>query len=165
MIIREATIEDAEKLVALIKQVESESDFMLFEAGERNITVEQQRSRIEAMQETDNSNIFVAEEEGRLVGYLFAIGGAAKRNKHSAYLVIGILQEYTSRGIGRQLFVALQDWAIQKQLHRIELTVMSHNERAIALYKKMGFEIEGVKMDSLYVNGSYLDEYYMAKLI
>ena len=27
----------------------------------------------------------------------------------------------------------------------LELTVMAHNERAIRLYKKMGFEIEGIK--------------------
>jgi RimJ/RimL family protein N-acetyltransferase len=42
---------------------------------------------------------------------------------------------------------------------------MAHNERAIRLYKKMGFEIEGTKKHSLLISGSYVDEYYMAKLI
>ena len=31
--------------------------------------------------------------------------------------------------------------------------------------KKMGFEIEGTKRDSLRVDGVYVDEYYMAKLL
>jgi RimJ/RimL family protein N-acetyltransferase len=42
---------------------------------------------------------------------------------------------------------------------------MAHNSGAIALYKKMGFEIEGTKNHSLIVDGMYIDEYYMAKLV
>jgi RimJ/RimL family protein N-acetyltransferase len=42
---------------------------------------------------------------------------------------------------------------------------MTHNIAGIALYKKMGFEIEGTKRDSLLINGEYVDEYYMSKLL
>jgi RimJ/RimL family protein N-acetyltransferase len=42
---------------------------------------------------------------------------------------------------------------------------MAHNEAAIALYQKMGFMVEGTKRDSMRVNGQYVDELYMAKLI
>jgi RimJ/RimL family protein N-acetyltransferase len=42
---------------------------------------------------------------------------------------------------------------------------MIHNEVALKLYKKMGFKIEGLKERSMIVNGEYIDEYYMAKLI
>lgn len=45
------------------------------------------------------------------------------------------------------------------------MTVMTHNEVGIALYRKRGFEIEGVKRDSIYIEGQYRDEYYMAKLL
>jgi RimJ/RimL family protein N-acetyltransferase len=62
-------------------------------------------------------------------------------------------------------FVVKRSWARERGFHRLELTVMTHNERAIRLYKKMGFEVEGVKKHSLFVNGEYVDEYYMAKLI
>ncbi len=165
MLIREIHINDAPQLVELIRKVESESNFMLFEAGERNITSEYQKNRIQSIQQESNSTIFVAETDGQLVGYLFAIGGSAKRNRHSAYVVVGVLNQFNGRGIRKQLFEALNQWAIQQGLHRIELTVMSHNERAIALYKKMGYEIEGVKRDSLYVSGKYVDEYYMGILI
>ncbi|WP_392396641.1 MULTISPECIES: GNAT family N-acetyltransferase [Paenibacillus] len=41
---------------------------------------------------------------------------------------------------------------------------MVPNERAAALYKKMGFEIEGVKRNSIRMDGKYVDEYYMGKI-
>ena len=31
--------------------------------------------------------------------------------------------------------------------------------------KKQGLSIEGIKKDSLYINGAYVDEYYMANLL
>lgn len=165
LFIREANVEDAEPLTNLILQVERESEFMLFEADERKLTAEQQRNRIEQMKEQNNSTMLVAEVNGKLVGYLFAIGGMARRNQHTAYLVIGILQEYRGKGIGTQLFTTLDRWAKEQRLHRLELTVVATNETAIALYKKMGFQIEGTKKDSLLINGEFVDEYYMAKLI
>lgn len=42
---------------------------------------------------------------------------------------------------------------------------MTHNVRGIALYKKSGFEIEGIKKKSLIVGGEGVDEYYMSKII
>jgi len=50
-------------------------------------------------------------------------------------------------------------------MHRLDLTVMVHNEAALALYRKIGFEIEGRKKHSLFINDSYADEYWMAKLL
>ncbi|WP_312472051.1 hypothetical protein [Neobacillus sp.] len=48
MVVREARVTDADKLVRLIQQVETESEFMLMEAGERQMTPEQQGQRIES---------------------------------------------------------------------------------------------------------------------
>lgn len=164
MEIREVRPTDAEKLVSLIREVEKTSDSMLFEAGERTISVEQFRKRIESYGQ-DASTIIVAEEQGELVGYLIVVAGNANRSKHSAYLVIGISAEHRGRGIGNQLFLRLGTWAKEHQLHRLELTVMEGNSAGVALYQKNGFEIEGIKKDSLFVNGQYVNEYYMAKLI
>lgn len=79
MNIRYATVDDAKRLAALILQVESESDYLLFEAGERKLTPEQQRSHLEAITNEDNATILLAEmDEGELVGYLLARGGICK---------------------------------------------------------------------------------------
>jgi RimJ/RimL family protein N-acetyltransferase len=165
MIIRLLTINDAEEFVKLVQQVEKESDFLLWEPGERKMTPEQQRKRIESMMEESNSTIFVAEIDKKLVGYLVVIGGSAKRNKHSCYLVIGILKEFRGKGIGTKLFEELQRWARERNIHRLELTVVTQNEAALALYTKMGFKMEGIKKHSLLINSEYFDEYYMSKLL
>ncbi|NMB90388.1 MAG: GNAT family N-acetyltransferase, partial [Chloroflexi bacterium] len=50
-------------------------------------------------------------------------------------------------------------------IHRLELTVMTHNQRALALYRKMGFEIEGTLRHNMRVDGVYVDEYSLAQLL
>ncbi len=126
MIIRTVREDDAEQFLNLCKQLDSETQFMLLEPGERKTTLEEQRTQINAILKHDNQTIFVAEQDNQLVGYLAASGGAFKRNRHSADLVTGILQTFTGQGIGTQLFQRLEEWAQQKHLHRLELTVMTH---------------------------------------
>jgi RimJ/RimL family protein N-acetyltransferase len=48
------------------------------------------------------------------------------------------------------------------RLRRVELTVHTTNQRAIAAYKRCGFQVEGVRRSSLLVDGKYVDEYLMA---
>ncbi|MDR6998459.1 GNAT family protein [Neobacillus niacini] len=165
MLIREIKPEDAENFINLIKQVEAEADFMLMESGERKTTAEQQRKRLEQMEKECNSTIFVAKEKNELIGYLIAISGNVKRNKHSVYLVIGILTKYRGIGIGTKLFKQLEEWASEHNIHRLELSVVTRNEAGLRLYKKIGFEIEGTKRQSLYIDGEFVDEYYMSKLL
>lgn len=164
MLIRTAEPSDAKQFVSLMKQVE-QSNFMLFEPGERKTTVDQQRKRIESMTGEETSTILVAEDNGSLVGYLFAIGGNPTRAKHEVYLVVGIAESSRGQGVGTKLFTKLEEWAKEQNIHRLELTVMVHNKAGIALYEKMGFEIEGTKRHSLFIDGKYIDEYYMSKLL
>ena len=164
MEIRHVKPSEAEQLAELIKHVESTSDFMLFESGERKLSVDHLRKRIESFGD-DFSTIFVSEDGGTLTGYLMVNAGGANRNKHSAYLVIGISEKYRGQGIGKALFESLDEWAKTCPLHRLELTVVKTNDAGVALYEKAGFQIEGVKKDSLFINGEYVDEYYMAKII
>jgi RimJ/RimL family protein N-acetyltransferase len=165
VIIRTIRVSDAEQFLNLCKKLDTETQFMMLEPGERTTTVEQQQAQIEGLLPKENRAIFVAEHDGQLVGYLAALGGDFERNKHNVHIVIGILQDFTGQGIGTQLFLALEDWAHRQHIHRFELTVMTHNKAGIALYKKRGFEIEGTKRHSMLVNGHYVDEYYMAKLL
>jgi len=164
--IREVCEEDAERFLTLCHQLDRETQFMLLEPGERVITLEEQRERIKSILARDNQTILVAQDQqGQMTGYLSAIGGDCNRNRHTAYLVIGILQGFAGQGIGTKLFAQVEKWARTHDVHRLELTVMVHNERAVKLYQKMGFEIEGLKKHTLLVNDQYVDEYEMAKLL
>ena len=165
MIIREVITKDAEKLAILMQQVDHNSQYMLWEAGERNIPTENQIKMIEGIKNKDNSTILVAEAEKELIGYMFILGGGARRQRHTAYIVVGILEEHRGKGIGTRLFSEMNEWASDNNIHRLELTVVIDNKAGVALYKKMGFEIEGIKKDSLLINDRFYDEYYMVKIL
>ena len=100
-----------------------------------------------------------------LIGFVTGRRGVGRRQAHSIYIAMGVLQAWVGRGIGRSLLEALEGWAQSNGLHRLELMVNYNNERAIRLYEKFGFEREGVKRHALRVDGRYIDAFYMAKLI
>ena len=163
MIIREAKPADAEQLTGVIADAES-SGFMMFDPGERKITAEQLAKRISSMEEDESSAILLAESAGVLAGYLFAIGNSLQRTSHIIYVAIGISEKSRGQGVGTKLLTQLDQWAKERNVRRIELTVMMKNRAGLALYQKMGYKIEGIKKNSLLVDGEYIDEYYMAKV-
>lgn len=166
VIIRQACAEDAEAYLQLVCTLDRETKFMMFEPDERTTTVYAMRKRIQAFLDSDNQRIFLAENEvGDLVGVLGAQGGDYRRNHDTVHIFIGILQAYTGLGIGPRLFQAVEAWARTWNARRLELTVMCHNERGIHLYEKMGFKIEGRLRDALKVDGCYIDEYMMGKIL
>jgi RimJ/RimL family protein N-acetyltransferase len=163
-VIREILASDAAAFLALNKELDRETAYMLYEENERAITLEQQKKMITTFLKMPNSTILVAEQDGQLVGHLSVIGGSVNRKKHSAYLAVGVLRSYGNQGIGTSLFEEMENWAARIGIKRVELTVMTHNETAISLYKKMGFKIEGKKICSLVVDGKSVDEYYLGKV-
>lgn len=161
--IREIREEDAANHLALCYKLDQETKFMLYEPGERTTPLDRHQEMVQSFLASDNSTILVAEHSDELVGFLLVNGGKTRRIKHVGYIVAGILSAYQGQGIGTRLFQALEEWRKNTELKRLELTVMSHNEAAVALYKKMGFQIEGTKPKSLYIDGGYIDEFYMGK--
>lgn len=164
---RNLKVEEAQAFWDLMNQLDYETKYMLYEPGERkekaNNIVALER-RIEGSLQGDDL-LLVAESDNKLVGYISADRGFVNRIAHSAYIVVGILKEYSNQGIGTEFFKRLDAWAREKKVTRLELTVVCENERAKHLYEKSGFVIEGIKRNSVYVDGRYMDEYYMGKLV
>jgi len=165
MLVREARASDAAGLIAFFRTLYSETKFMLLEPDEFTVNEEQQARRIEEMSRSESGVMFVCEMDGELIGAVFGTRGVARRTRHSLYVVIGVLQAWIGRGVGRALLDALEGWALSRGLRRLELTVAVDNHRAIALYEKFGFEREGVKRQSRKIEGRYSDELYMSKLL
>lgn len=156
--------QDALSLLNLQKTLDIESAYMLYLPHERTADLNQVQLVIEQI---IASGLLVGawNEKQELIGYLAAERGTKEKIKHSAYLVIGIKQEYTNLGIGTQLFKLLDQWTQQTMIHRLELTVITENIPAKALYDKAGFKVEGIREDAIFMNDRYYDEYYMAKII
>jgi ribosomal protein S18 acetylase RimI-like enzyme len=84
---------------------------------------------------------------------------------HSGVLGIGVLAQHRGRGIGTALIRETLGKARTRGLTRIELTVREHNDGAIALYKRFGFEIEGLQRNAVRVDGEYEDLTFMGLLL
>ena len=164
MEIRKIQIEDAKNLLNLLKKLDAETTFLLYEKDERNSTIEQKRKNIQEQLEK-GSLTFVLEDNKKLVGYVFGNIFTANRKKHCMNLAIAILQEYTGKGYGTKLMNTIEEYAINNGITRLELEVGKTNMVAISLYQKTGFEEEGIKRNAFLVNGKYEDELLMAKII
>jgi RimJ/RimL family protein N-acetyltransferase len=161
---REAGPGDAMALLALKRQLDRETRFMLLEPDERAETAQDVAADLERLAGS-NSVVIVAEGPAGVVGYIDARGGEYRRNRTTAYVVIGVLSAASGQGAGSGLLRALEHWAPAHGIHRLELTVMAHNERAARLYQRMGFEVEGRRRECLTVDGKLADELYMGKLL
>ncbi len=164
MIVRTVRRDEATAFLELRKAADAQSDYLLYEAGERSTTLAEQVKMLDEFLSSPNSTILVAEDEaGKLAGYLTARGGSARRNRHAAEVVIAILDGYRGQGLGSRLFVALEAWARSAGITRLGLGLMVDNERARALYAKMGFMEEGRKKAAFLLAGRYVDEVLMYK--
>jgi L-phenylalanine/L-methionine N-acetyltransferase len=91
--------------------------------------------------------------------------GTSPRRAHAMMLGITVHREWQGKGVGRALMQALVDLADNwLPVSRIELTVFTDNERAIALYRQFGFEIEGTHKAYALRAGRYVDTYAMARV-
>ena len=147
-----------------MKKLDQETSFMLYEPDERKTTIKEMEQKIEKIN-ARGGVIIAAELENQLIGFITASRIPLKRVKHRVHIVVGVLKKESGKGIGTRLFEELIEWAKNNEISRLELTVMKHNERAINLYKKIGFEIEGTKKNSLIIDENFVDEYYMGMIL
>lgn len=159
-------VSDARDFWNMMNQLDWETDYMMYEPGEREEKT-RDLSRLEQnIKYAEEGGFLLAAKDGaNIIGYLWADRGGLNRTAHTAYIVVGIRKAYQGRGIGTELFRRLDIWAEEQGLVRLELTVECPNEAAVHLYEKCGFQIEGIRKSSMLVNGIYVDEYYMGKIL
>ncbi|WP_237152610.1 GNAT family N-acetyltransferase [Oryzibacter oryziterrae] len=84
--------------------------------------------------------------------------------RHRAVLGMGLLPGWRDKGHGLPLIEATIAAGWQVGYRRIELIVRADNLRAIALYRKVGFQEEGVSRGAFLVDGVAHDDVRMALL-
>jgi L-phenylalanine/L-methionine N-acetyltransferase len=113
-----------------------------------------------------NRLVLVAEVDGDVVGNTgLTMESWSPRRSHVASFGIGVAKAWQGHGVGTALMAALIDYADRwAGILRIELTVYADNTRAIALYRKFGFEPEGTMRGFAMRDGRYVDALAMARL-
>ena len=105
----------------------------------------------------DKDRVYIAlDGEGNVIAYFFLWWYSSE----FPVLGVGIIQKYQGLGLGRLLIEILIEDARGNNCRAIELTTVLTNNRAFALYQKLGFLYLG-KVDNLVGDGSIVEESHM----
>jgi len=160
IVIRSAEPEDAARIAALLGQPG------VFE-GLLQTPDAPNASRMEYHQKVEpHACRLVAVAGDEIVGSAgLHMAGAALRRLHVRSLGLCVAPEWQGRGVGRKLLARALDWADNwAGVLRVELHVHADNDRAMALYRSMGFVEEGRHKAFSLKNGRYVDSISMARL-
>jgi len=169
--VRPIAMADAQAYVDLLAWLDGESFYPVVNLIERSLDATDWRRTIGDLLERGERIILVAEETDEATGISRGLVGFLNTtpdwfgDDDGLRIVIGIREAYTGQGIGTRLFTALEAWARQAGVRRLHLTVETDNARALALYHKMGFQIEGQVRNALQIQGKWFDDYIMAKRV
>ncbi len=165
--LKKIEFEEIENFWTLLNSLDVETNYMMYEPEER-----EQRTNIQELKDDIYRNVIegndflqIALDGNKIIGYVRAERGKFNRISHTGYVTIGILKDYSSKGIGTAFLKNLDKWAKENGIIRLELTVECNNKAARHLYEKSGFEIEGIRTKSMLVEKTFVDEYYMAKIL
>jgi L-amino acid N-acyltransferase YncA len=156
--IRRATPDDAEAISAIWEVICAER---VYTAVNQPFSPEQERAYIASLSEREG--VFVAEVEGRIVGFqsLDLWVRYTDSFDHVGTLGTFVLPEWRGRGIGRQLARYTLDFARSQGYEKLVVFVRAGNRRAQAFYRSLGFTPCGVLTRQVRIDGQYEDEIFM----
>jgi len=103
-------------------------------------------------------------ETGLLIGYA-GIASISALNRCGEFFILIGAKTYWGKGIGTEATKLITEYAFKNLgLHRVELTAYASNPSAIRAYEKAGYKHEGVKRQSGFRNGKFVDKVQMAAL-
>jgi len=122
------------------------------------------REMIVDLNDRGRGHYVVAEHAGTIIGHALLEALPLAATSHVVRLTLAVHEGHQRRGVGRALMNELLCWArANPHVEKVELQVRSSNDRAIALYRSLGFVEEGRKTRRLKIGpNDYLDDVYMA---
>ncbi len=160
------TDEDAQGLIDLLKQNAFDTIFVMPYPEEcDDITPEKERAIFERNNKSDNEFTLIARDEDKVIGCSHVSFGSNIKTRHRCFITIQIMKDYWGVGLGTKIFQEIINVAYErKEITQMELSFIEGNDRAKALYEKMGFVIVGKKPNAIKLkDGTMLSMFEMVK--
>lgn len=164
-IIRPAELDDARNLVKLLQQLKEENKSFHYDYLHTPDTSQSLRKRIATWNAKGVGQIYLAIVEGHIEGVIQIVGNMTPNLHHRAEISLGITKKYEQYNIDTALLESAKNWAVQRHISRIELSVLKSNEFAVERYENFGFSVEGVRKNALCIDRQFFDELYMGKIL
>ncbi|WP_379967494.1 GNAT family N-acetyltransferase [Ectobacillus sp. sgz5001026] len=162
--VRSAIDKDAKELSALRLQIDGETENLDREKGEAFIDISEFEQIIKTDTENARNLFLVAVVYDRIIGFSRCEGNNLKRFSHKVEFGVCVLKDFWGYGIGKNLLKESISWADSNGIKKIELNVLETNDKAIKLYQRFGFEMEGIlKKDKLLSDGKYYNTVVMGR--
>jgi putative acetyltransferase len=162
--VRRAEPGDATALVQLAEAVGREQGrWILASEGWRSIGDE--RRYLKTALRHPDAAVFVAEDDGVVVGRLSLSRDPHPASRHVADLGLMVSASHRGRGIGTMLLGAAVEWSRMSEIRKLELHVFPWNEPALRLYESFGFEREGYRKGHYARDDELVDAILMAYAI
>lgn len=153
MYIRKAEKKDIPQIETLLYQVakvHSDGRPDLFQAATKKYSSEE----LNELLEDYSRPIYVAEEEGKILGYVFCIFQENNSNllTHIKTLYIDdlcVLEGIGGKGVGTKLYQHVIKIAKQSGCYNVTLNVWACNEEAKAFYEKCGLHVQKIGMEKI----------------
>ncbi|MBQ8403391.1 MAG: GNAT family N-acetyltransferase [Clostridia bacterium] len=165
-ILRAPSANDAAELIAYMKTVFGETDFLMRYPEEFEMSVEDEAKILEGLESSETSLMICCEADGKLVGNCQLSFNQRIKTAHRATIAISVLKDYWGQGIGTALFEEMIKVSKDKGVLQMELEFVEGNERAKRLYEKIGFAVVAEKPNAIRLkDGTMLKEYFMVKYL
>ena len=158
--IRQAREEDLTGLVGAIREALSEETYI---EGESIADIVENENVLLRHNEVQSRVFFVATVHGDVVGWVHVNAPEIAKLSHTAELTVGVIDEYRGHGIGTKLLDRGVDWALDHGYEKLNNSVPSTNEDAIAFLENRGWDTEAVRQNHYKIGDDYVDEVMMAK--
>jgi RimJ/RimL family protein N-acetyltransferase len=151
---------DARALARLFTAVRSEGRWLVTPPSA--ISEPSETFWIGEMVRSERGCAFVAEADAEIVGNVLISIEQSVVSDHVGTLSIAVADGWRDVGIGTALMEAALDWARERGLAKVALGVFPDNERAIAVYERVGFVHEGLRRRQYRSGDGFRDEVLMA---
>lgn len=151
-------------LLEWARELHNDPDVLSVLTDPHVVSYEEQRVWFSKLQSSPTSQRLVVFDRADTPVGLVRIDSIDRHNK-SVCVGLDIHRDFRGKGLAKLVYAeVLRTWFVTEGFNRVWLTVASYNERAICLYKKLGFREEGVAREALLKNGVFYDEVHMALL-
>ena len=163
--LRNAEEADAAALMDYLRITTAETPYLIREPEEVTITLEQEINFIKSKRDAERELLLIAVIDGKHIGNCSLMSiEPYKRYGHRCGVAIALYQEYCGCGIGKVMMQTVLDVAKSIGYEQAELEVISDNQKAIALYRNLGFEKYGTFPNNMkYSDGTYVNADWMMK--